>query len=163
MVVCLGTNDASIVKNMPDVTPFVDRVKEFFNFLKCRRLLVVGPLGLRNPEAAKLTAGAIERAVREMDASVAATFHDVSAMPEICYQEKDRPHLTPGGQAELAMALAQRLKDLLRREDEGTEQFPRNMESSRDIFCKVATSHAHGVARILLACSTNYEILSRVL
>ena len=163
VVVCLGTNDVAKVKSMPDVTPFVDRVKEFLNFLGCRRLLVVGPLGLRHPEGVKVTAGAIERAVREMGASVAATFHDVSSIRDVCYQKKDRTHLTPGGQAELAMSIAKRLKELLRCEDEAPKQVPSKMENRRDKCCKVATTQARGVARVLLVCSANYGFLSRVL
>ena len=150
-VVCLGTNDAAIVKKkMPGATPFVDRVKDFLSFLKCRRLLVVGPLGLRSPEGVKRAACAIERAVREMDASATATFHDVSSLPEICYQKRDRTLLTPDGQVELAMALAPKLRDLLRRKDEEPGRIHTIMEHIGQTSCESATREAHGAAFSLL-------------
>ena len=111
-IVCLGASDAVLVKKMPDIAPFVERVDEFLKFLGCGRLLVLGPLGLRNPKCLSRISYAIAKSVAAMDGCTVATFFDVSPLSVSCYQ-KDRAHLTPGGHEELASLIAGRLQGLL--------------------------------------------------
>ena len=137
-IVCLGAHDAAIVKKMPDIAPFVERVGDFLRFLGCPRLLVIGPLGMQSPECMAKITSAIKKAVETMNGCHVASFFDVSFIGA-SYYRKNRAYLTPDGQAELASLVAPRLCEILRTEVVCADGIPPGIGNDGNCCYQIAT------------------------